>query len=86
MKSRQSWLRPGGLLARLFLAPSDDRAAPLEGIFRFNTAEIWRLGQQRRSQYLAALLNRKSTETDLDAPDRFSSRTHSWAQPGAPER
>jgi hypothetical protein len=30
------------------------------------SAEIWRLGQQRRAQYLAALLNRKRDES---APD-----------------
>jgi hypothetical protein len=58
MKSRQaqSWLRPGEWLARLFLAPDHDRAASLQSIFRFDSAEIWRLGQQRRSRYLAALL------------------------------
>lgn len=61
MKSRQtqSWLRPGELLARLFSAPDDDRAASLQSIFRFDSAEIWRLGQQLRSQYLTGLLHRK---------------------------
>jgi hypothetical protein len=70
MKSRQtqSWLRPGGLLARLFLAPNDDRAASLQSIFRFDSAEVWRLGQQRRSQYLAALLHRERNKTAVDAP------------------
>lgn len=77
MKSRQtqSWLRPGKLLARLFLAPDDDRLASLQSIFRFDSAEIWRLGQQRRSRYLAALLHRKSNKTAVDAPDGFSGRT-----------
>jgi len=71
MKSRQtqSWLRPDELLARLFLALDDDRAASLQSIFRFDSAEIWRLGQQRRSRYLAALLHRKSNKTVVDAPD-----------------
>jgi len=55
----QSWLRPGELLARFFLAPDDNRAASLQSIFRLDSAEIWRLGQQLRSQYLAALLHRK---------------------------
>jgi hypothetical protein len=88
MKSRQieSWLRPGGLVVRLFSAPSGDRAAPFQSIFHFDLAEIWRLGQQRRSQYLAALLNRKSNETALDVPDRFSGRTHPRVQRGASER
>jgi hypothetical protein len=88
MKSRriESWSVPGGLLARLFSAPSDERAAPLQSIFRFDSAEIWRLAQQRRSQYLAALLNRKSNKTALDAPDGFSGGTHSWVQPGASKR
>jgi hypothetical protein len=77
MKSRQtqSWLRPGELLARLFLAPDDDRGASLQSIFRFDSAEIWRLGQQRRSQYLAALLHPKSNKIAVDAPDGFSDRT-----------
>jgi len=55
----QSWLRPGELLARFFLAPDDNRASSLQCIFRFDSTEIWRLGQQLRSQYLAALLHRK---------------------------
>jgi hypothetical protein len=77
MKSRQtqSWLRPGELLARLFLPPDDDRAASLQSIFRFDSAEIWRLGQQRRSRYLATLLHRKSNKTAVDAPDGVSGRT-----------
>jgi hypothetical protein len=77
MKSRQtqSWLRPGELLARLLLAPDDDRAGSLQSIFRFDSAEIWRLGQQHRSRYLAALLHRKSNKTAVDAPDGFSGRT-----------
>jgi hypothetical protein len=76
VKSRQtqSWLRSGKLLARLFLAPDDDRAASLQCIFRFDSAEIWRLSQQRRSRYLAALLHRKSNKTAVDAPDGFSGR------------
>jgi hypothetical protein len=71
MKSRQtqSWLRPGGLLARLFLAPSDERAVSLQGFFRFDLAEIWGLGQKRRSQCLAALLRSKCNQTAVDAPD-----------------
>jgi hypothetical protein len=77
MKSRQtpSWLRSGELLARLFLAPDDDRSASLQSIFRFDSAEIWRLGQQLRSHYLAALLHRKTNKTAVDAPDSFSGRT-----------
>jgi len=71
----QSWLRPGELLARFFLAPDDNRAASLQSIFRLDSAEIWRLGQQLRSQYLAALLQRKTNKTALDAPDGFSGRT-----------
>jgi hypothetical protein len=88
MKSRQTegWLPRARFLARLFLAPRDDRAAPLQWVFRLGTAEIWRLGQRRRSQYLAALLDRKCNETPVDAPDRFSGRTHSSVQPGASER
>jgi hypothetical protein len=88
MKSGQTegWLRRARLLARLFSAPRDDRAAPLQWVFRLGTAEIWRLGQRRRSQYLAALLNRKCNETAVDAPERFSGRTHSCGQPGASER
>src|SRR5215472_1056681 len=69
------WLRPGGLLARFLSAPSDDRAAPLQGVFRLSSAEVWRLAQQRRSQYLAVPLNRKSTEAAIDGPDRLSGRT-----------
>jgi len=64
------WLRPGGLLAPLLSAPSDDRAAPMQGVFRWSSAEVWRLAHQRRSQYLTALLKRKSTEA-ADSPDRF---------------
>jgi hypothetical protein len=69
MKSRQtqSWLHPGELLARLFLAPNDDRAASSQSIFRFDSAEIWRHGQQCRSRYLAALLHRKSNKTAVAA-------------------
>ena len=70
MKPRQtqSWSRPDESLARLFLAPDDDRAASLQSIFRFDSAEVWRLGQQRRSQYLAALLHRERNKTAVDAP------------------
>jgi hypothetical protein len=68
MKPRriESWLASGGPLARLFSAPDDDQANPLRSVFRVGSAEIWRLGQQRRAQYLAALLNRKRDER---APD-----------------
>src|SRR5215472_8322291 len=66
------WSRPGGLLARFLLAPSDDRAAPLQGVFRLSSAEVWRLAQQRRAQYLAAPLNRNSTDAAIDQPDRLS--------------
>src|SRR5215467_14365734 len=77
MKSKQiqSWLRPGELLARLFLALDDDRAASLPSTFRFDSVETWRLGQQLRSQYLSALLRRKSNKTAAAAPDGFSDRT-----------
>jgi hypothetical protein len=47
------------LLARLFSPPSDHEAAPSQGIFGSSSADVWRLGQQRRTQYLAALLNRQ---------------------------
>jgi hypothetical protein len=82
MKSRQTenWLRPRGLLARLFLVPGDG-TVPLQSVLRLGSAEIWRLGQQRRSQYLVALLNRKRNETAVDAPDRFSGRTHRASSP-----
>src|SRR6516164_3324272 len=87
VKSRQTktWLRLGRLLARLFSAPYDHKAVPLQGIFHFDSAELWRLGQQRRSQCLAALLNRKRSETAVDAPDPFSGRTHSRVPAGASE-
>jgi hypothetical protein len=88
MKSIQigSWLRPGGLLARLLSAPCDDGAAPSQSLFRFDSAEAWRLGQRRRSQYLAALLNRKRNETPVDVPDRFRGRTFPRMQLRASER
>jgi hypothetical protein len=75
LRQTQSWLCPGELLARLFLAPDDDRAGSLQRIFRFDSAQIWRLGQQHRSRYLAALLYRKSNKTAVDAPNGFSGRT-----------
>jgi hypothetical protein len=65
-KQTQSWLRPGALLAGLFMAPDDDGAASLQSIFRFDSTEIWRLGQQLRSQYLAALLRRNSNKIAVD--------------------
>jgi len=60
MKAGKSaiWLRSCRALARLFLSSDDDRAAPMQSFFHLDSAEIWRFGQQRRSQYLAALLNR----------------------------
>jgi len=42
----------------------------LQSLFRLNSAEAWRLGQRRRSQFLAALLKRKREDTAADAPDR----------------
>jgi len=74
------------LLARLFSAPSRDGAALVQDVFRFDSAEVWRLGQQRRGQYLNAFLHRKRNETAADAPDRFSGRTHAWVAPRAPKR
>ena len=51
---------------RLFSAPSDDRANPLQSVFSMGSAEIWRLGQRRRSQFLAAQLSRKRNEATFN--------------------
>ena len=58
-KENRTRLPSRELLKRFFLAPSDDRANPLQSVFSMGTAEIWRLGQQRRSQCLAAWLGQK---------------------------
>ena len=57
----EGWSRLGRLLSRL-MAASDDGAAPLQGLFRMGSAEVRRLGEQRRAQYFVTLLSWKRDE------------------------
>lgn len=75
-RKRTTWLHSGGFLARLFSALRDDVARPMPGLFHYDSAEIWRRGQLRRSQYLAALVNRRSNVAAEDEVDCPGGRSH----------
>jgi len=71
------------LLAQLFLSPRQNGGARSQGLFRASAAEVWRLGQQRRSQFLAALLKRKRDAPAVHMSQRIPGRTDLH---GGPER
>jgi hypothetical protein len=75
------WLRRARSLARFFFSPGNQGAASSRGIFRLSSAEAWRVGQARRSQFLAALLKRKRKTPTVNTPDRFPVRTDLTCNP-----
>lgn len=71
---RPTWLRARKLLARFLFALNKDRNSTCGSGSHFDSADIRRLAERRRSQYLVALLDRKSDEPAVDASERCRPR------------
>jgi hypothetical protein len=54
MKQTRKWLQ------RLFSKPGDDGAAA-SGLVRLDSAQVWRIAQRSRAQYLAEAVRKLST-------------------------